>query len=367
LAEAKTAKAAAVRRTLSLDGRPVWDWNRVLTPRAVLLMIPVAAMVLWIYPYWCPGPRGDWEVVWRQDTASWGHGYLIPFLAVLIAHFRLTENPPTRLAPSAWGLVLILAGLVLRIAFQTLMFHYAFYLTFLLVVGGVIWLLLGWQVLKTLIVPVLYLGMMIPWDQKYYEQVALPLQTVAAVAAKNILSMGGMVIGLEGNVLHPKGSPPVGVAGACSGLHLLVTFVALGVLMAYCYRRPFWERVVMMVSSVPIAVLCNILRVSLMTASGHAVYLEAGAVGQGAPTWSASLPDAFWNLFPGPDLAARLLAFYESIMNPASFLHQSFGFAMLGLAFVLIWVEIKMIDMVFVDEDDAATPGARAPARTARR
>ena len=104
LAEAKTAKDAAANRMIALEVQPTWDWNRVLTPRAVLLMVPVAALVLWIYPYWCPlGSHGDWEVVWRKDNA-WGHGYLIPFLAVLIAHFRLMERPPARLRPArgAW-------------------------------------------------------------------------------------------------------------------------------------------------------------------------------------------------------------------------------------------------------------------------
>ena len=263
--------------------------------------------------------------------------------------------------------MLILAGLVLRIVFQTLMIHYIFYVTFLIVVAGIIWLCWGWPMLKTLLVPVLYLGLMIPWDQKYYDWVALPLQNLAAAAAEGILAMAGMEITRQGNVLHPQGSPEVGVAGACSGLHLLMTFVALGVLMAYSYRRPLWERAVMMASSVPIAVLCNIIRVSLMTASGHAVYIEAEAAGKGAPTWSASLPDAFWETLPGADLPSRLVALYNNIMNPDSYLHQSFGFAMLGLAFVLIWAELKLIDMMFVEEDNPAAARATVPGRSGRR
>ena len=207
MADVKTAKGVTTHRTATLNVQPAWDWNRVLTPRAVFLMLPVAAMVLWIYPYWCPGPRGEWEVIWRKDSA-WGHGYLIPFLAVLIAHFRLTERPLTRLAPSAWGLVLILAGLVLRIWFQTLMFHYAYWVTFLPVVAGVIWLLLGWPMLKTLVVPLLYLGLMIPWDQKYYDAIALRLQNLAAGGAEEILAMAGMNITRSGNVLTPLGPPP---------------------------------------------------------------------------------------------------------------------------------------------------------------
>jgi exosortase len=365
LAELRTAKTADTGRTISLNPRSAWDWNRVLTPHVVLKMIPVAALVLWIYPYWCPGPSGDWESRWRTDDA-WGHGYLVPFLAVLIVHFRLSEKAPARLSPSAWGLVLILVGLILRIVLQTVTTHqFPVWATFLPVVAGTIWLLLGWPMLKTLLVPVLYLGLMIPWDAKYYESFALPLQNLAAAVSESILSIGGMQITRDGNVLHPVGSPQVDVAGACSGLHLLMAFVALGILMAYAYRRPFWERIVMMASSIPIAVFCNIMRVSLMTASGHAVYMESLAAKKGAATWSTSVPDSFWNALSDKGLADSIMMLFNKIMDPHSYVHQSFGFAMLGVAFVMMWAEVKMIDMLFVEEGEPAL--ARAPQATRRR
>jgi exosortase len=361
LADGRTAKSVPAGHPAMLQPQPTWDWNRVLTPRAVLLILPVAALILWAYPYWCPGPGGDWEVRWRNESA-WSHGYLVPFLAVVIAHFRLTERPVLRLAPSAWGLVPLMAGLMIRIWSQTLMFAYPAYASFLLVVAGTIWLLLGWPMLRTLIVPVLYLGLMIPWEPKYYDQMALPLQNLGAAVSEKILAAGGMNITRDGNILKPYGSPDVGVAGACSGLHLLFTFVALGVLMAYMYRRSLWERILIMASSVPIAVFCNIIRVTLMTLASHAIFIEKEAVIHGKATWSTSVPNFIWNQLSGAEAAAKLGSLYENVMNPESYLHQSFGFAMLGLAFGLMWAELKLIDMLFVEEDETETKTTKTPA-----
>jgi exosortase/archaeosortase family protein len=266
----------------------------------------------------------------------------------------------------------------------------------------VVLLLLGRQMLRILWVPIVYLGLMIPWEQKYYEGLSLPLQNFAAVVSERVLALFGMAISRSGNVLQPEDSPAVGVAHACSGLHLLFTFVALGVLMAYMYRRPLWERLLIVASSFPIAVLCNVIRVVLMTGASHMIFLEGKAVAAGAPGWSGWIPTGVWqffwsgpgeparspdwlmhagasqqtvgyvspelwgNFFTGSDLAVSLSRFYESVMTPTSVLHQSFGFAMLGLAFVLMWLELKLIDKLFVDDEPAGSGGALASGRAAR-
>jgi len=377
LAEARTATVEAPRERGPVEVRPAWDWNQVLTPHGVLLILPVVALLVWAY--WYPFLR--WEAVWRRSPA-WNHGYLIPVMAVLIAHCRLQERAPRRIQPCLWGLALLLVALVLRVWAHTLMYGYPSEATFLPAVAGVVLLFLGWSMAKALWVPVVYLGLMIPWEAKYYDSVALPLQNFSAAATETLLSAFGMSLARRGNVLSPDGSPAVGVAGACSGLHLLFAFVALGVMMAFMYRRANWERALIMVSSVPIAVFCNIIRVILMTVSSHALFREGVALAEGMPGWSRYLPGPVLGLFAGPsaprppewqefvpaaawgnffvgsEVAVRLRNLYDSVMNPESYLHQSFGFLMLGLAFLLMWLELRAIDVFFIE--DAGAAGAPA-------
>jgi exosortase len=381
-----------------------WDWNRLLTPRIVFMMLPIVGLLGVAYAY----PLIRWELIWRNEDA-WSHGYLIPLLAVMVAHFRLKERPPARIQPCIWGLGLIVGGFVLRIWSRTMMFGYPGQVTFLAVVAGIILLVLGWEVFKAVWVSVVYLGLMIPWSSKYYEGIALPLQGAAAWGAEHILSLLGFILARDGNVLILS-SGRIAVAEACSGLRLLMAFVALGVLMAFMYRRAWWERAVIIGSSVPIAVFCNVIRVTLMGVSSEWLHAEADRLAQGAATWSAYAPQfTAWSglawvglvalvggvfllvmrggeerlarfatprraaglavagavlialtsgLRIGYETPAQLEEIRQVILNPKSGPHQAFGFAMLGLAFALMWLELRFIDLFFVDEPDSTETDA---------
>ena len=68
------------------------------------------------------------------------------------------------------------------------------------------------------------------------------------------------------------------VADACSGMRLLQAFVALGVAMAYLEYRPPVHRIILLFSTIPIAIICNIVRV-LLTAVIHIYIGEQYAQG----------------------------------------------------------------------------------------
>ncbi len=343
-----------------------WDWNRLLTPRIVFMMLPLVGLLVTVYAY----PLKQWELTWRHN-AAWSHGYLVPLLAVVVAHFRLKERPPRRLEPCIWGLGLIMAGCVFRIWARTMMFGYPGQVTFLLVAAGTVLLVLGWEVFKAVWVAVVYLGLMIPWNVKYYEGVALPLQRFAAGVTEQALWLfgyervspdvlrqwlqmhadeGARWVSREVNVLN-LASGPLTVAEACSGLHLLFAFVALGVLMAFMYRRAWWERALIMISSVPIAVFCNVVRVTLMALASDHLHFERLAVETGGSTW---LPAFVLSMFDGATVAAQVESLRQAVLNPESWLHQSFGFAMLALAFGLMWLELRFIDLFFVEDEGPA-------------
>jgi len=95
------------------------------------------------------------------------------------------------------------------------------------------------------------------------------MRQLAAVVASVLLNM---VKGLEAtahgvviDVIY-KGKPlepALDVAEACSGMRLLMAFVALGVAMAYLHYRPVWQRIILLAATIPIAIFCNIVRVTV--------------------------------------------------------------------------------------------------------
>ncbi len=42
-----------------------------------------------------------------------------------------------------------------------------------------------------------------------------------------------------------------------------MAFLALGVAMAYLHYRPVWQRIILLASTIPIAIFCNIVRVTV--------------------------------------------------------------------------------------------------------
>ncbi len=388
-----------------------WDWNRAITPGAVLRILPVVALA--VAAYWYPLVR--WEAVWSVNDA-WSYSYFVPVIALVIAHFRLEEKGARPIRPCIWGALLVLAAFVFRVWAQVTMFGYPGDVTFVLVALGLVLWLLGWEMFKVVWVSAAYLWLMIPWPDRIYGALALPAQRMAAVFAERFLLLVGIWVERAGNVLDLGAPGPITVAEACSGLRLLLAFVALGVLMAFIEKRAAWQRLLIVVSSVPIAVFCNFVRVTLMAVSSHTFYHEAVRVADGEPTWSSFFPrvvewtstawigvaliglGVFFVIFPGgrgwlgqlaswkaamayvvagvlvtlttahialgyPD-PAQLEDARQTILKPESAPHQAFGFAMLGLAFLLMWLELRLFDKLmtslFIEEPDTETHATHA-------
>jgi exosortase len=107
--------------------------------------------------------------------------------------------------------------------------------------------------------------------------------------------------------------PPLNVAEACSGMRLLMAFLALGVAMAYLHYRPAWQRIVLLASTIPIAIFCNIVRVTVT---------------------------GFIHIFVHPKYAQGIY-------------HDILGLAMLPLAFGLYGFLVWFMSSLFIEEAEA--------------
>ncbi len=206
---------------------------------------------------------------WYTDK-DWSHGFIIPLFSLYLINQRsgaiLSEKPK----PSIIGL-LALVFLLFLYPFNIVQLQYGYLrpLTMLAVLGAIVLFMTGWRIIKYAFVPVAFLFFAIPIPNRYYVRISMPLRTIGAAAAGAILDlMEGVEATVQGviiDVIH-HGQPletPLNVAEACSGMRLLMAFVALGVAMAYLHYRPIWQRLVLLASTVPIAIFCNIVRVTI--------------------------------------------------------------------------------------------------------
>jgi exosortase len=127
----------------------------------------------------------------------------------------------------------------------------------------------GWTLVKYTWLPISYLVFAVPLPQRYYVAFTMPMRKLASLIASALMNLvnglettaNGVVIDViyKGNRLEP----PLNVAEACSGMRLLMAFLALGVAMAYLHYRPVWQRIILLASTIPIAIFCNIVRVTV--------------------------------------------------------------------------------------------------------
>ena len=209
------------------------------------------------------------SLVYRwQDDSSWSHGFLIPLFSLYFLNHRKNEILSIQPKPNYLGLIFMMGGFLLY-AFNLAILRvgYANPLLMIGILGSIVLFLGGWKLLKSTLLPIVFLIFAVPPPPTYYAKMTLPMQKLAAEVATAFLNLFGSVEatlkGVTIDVIY-KGQlvePPISVAEACSGMRLLMAFLALGVAMANLYQRPLWQKIVLLASTIPIAIMCNCVRV----------------------------------------------------------------------------------------------------------
>jgi exosortase len=122
-------------------------------------------------------------------------------------------------------------------------------------------LVLGWKYLGRVATVLLFLCLMLPWPNRIQNAVTLPLQRWSTTSAVFCLELVGYEVRQDGNVIHIGGTS-VAVAEACNGLRMIMAFFVISGLVALLVKRTWWEKLVILASSLPIAFLCNTLRLA---------------------------------------------------------------------------------------------------------
>jgi exosortase len=209
------------------------------------------------------GLVGNWA-----ENQDYSHGFLIVPLSLYFLWERRERLRELPAEGSWWGLVpLALASATLFIGRLGVEYMNQ-RLSFVLLVNGLVLLLLGVRIYRVMAFPLLFLFLMVPLPQSIVNTIAFPLQLVAAGMAVEALHLIGVPALLEGNIIH-LANGPLFVAEACSGLRSLMALITLGVVFAYFFRRNLAERIVIVLSTIPIAIFVNAFRVALTGVLAH--------------------------------------------------------------------------------------------------
>jgi exosortase len=193
---------------------------------------------------------------------TYSHGYLVPLFAVYFLWARRERLDPAQLHPNWWGLLIVLLGTAMRLVFGYFSITSPDRFSIIPVLVGVCVALGGWHALAWAWPSIAFLLFMIPLPAGSDQFLTRPLQRMAAIASTYLLQSLGFVAESEGNViLLPDGE--LEVAEACSGLRMFMTFCALCTAIAALSHRSTIQRVIILASAFPLALICNVLRITL--------------------------------------------------------------------------------------------------------
>lgn len=208
---------------------------------------------------------------WRTD-GNWSHGWLVPVFSLYFLAIHRQQLKAATCRPNYLGALVIAAGLGLYYGALAWGYAYPQSLAMIPCMLGMVLLIWGNQVFHVAWFPICYLVFAMPLPRSMYFQVTLPLREFASrvsgwslgLLPKVYTSVQGVVIDYE----HGTQRGSLNVEEACSGMRLMMAFCSLGVAMAYLGDRPLWQRIIMIICCVPIAVFCNMIRV-LVTGVVH--------------------------------------------------------------------------------------------------
>ncbi len=199
--------------------------------------------------------------IWQREEYS--HGFLIPLISAYLIWQRRTQLAQTPIRSSWAGVVVAVAGVAIyflgMLASITTIDTYALVIVLL----GAALALLGWPAFRIVLVPLALLFLMNPIPSFFYNNLSSALQLISSQLGVAFMRVCGVSVFLEGNVID-LGNYKLQVAEACSGLRYLFPLMTLGVIVAYLFRGPVWTRWCLFLSTVPIAVLMNSLRIGII-------------------------------------------------------------------------------------------------------
>jgi exosortase len=182
----------------------------------------------------------------------------------------------------------------------------------IVVLGGLVLFLYGIAYFKTLLFPLIYLIFMVPLPAIVYTAIAFRLQLFVSMISAELIRLVGIAVYRNGNILEVAKVGPLAVEEACSGMRSIMALLALSSLLAYILYRTKLRQWILVAFALPVAVVTNIFRVTM----------------------------------------TGILSYYFGREMAEGWLHESFGWIVFVIAFALLWLVSKGLNLVLPEPKD---------------
>ena len=225
-----------------------------------------------------------WMVNTWEVQEEYGHGYIIPFISIFLIWQKKNIIEQLEFKNDWYGLLIVFIGLFLLVVgnISTLFViqQYGYVTTIL----GLIYAFTGRVAFKPIFVPLLLLFFMIPLPVFLLQGISGELQLISSEIGVAFIRLFDISVFLEGNVID-LGVYKLQVVEACSGLNYLFPLMTLAFISAYFFTGSWWKKAVIFLSSIPITILMNSIRI--------------GAIGVTVEYWGPKMAEGVLHDFEG--------------------------------------------------------------------
>jgi exosortase len=248
--------------------------NTVVTrsPLGARELVWIALPALLLFALFFPTLRDTAFICWEDEDYS--HGLLLPFIAIYFVYTNWDRigpkffDPTVRAGFSLSGLLLLAAGMTIFLLGEIANLLYIRWFAFFPAAAGMLFLVFSPARAAPFIGPLLLNFMAKPLPDSLVPKLFFPLQVMAAKVSARMLELLNVPVYLKGNIIEIPGMQLM-VEEACSGLRSLMALLTVAFIVLYSIELPFIAKVVLVTSSVFIAIALNVVRVAATGVLAH--------------------------------------------------------------------------------------------------
>lgn len=215
---------------------------------------------------------------WSDPANDSSHGKIIPFAVLGLLWWRRREL--VKSATGVWwpgliGLALALALHVLGFVVQQPRISMIGLFSGMWVLTGLVW---GRETLKVTFFPFVIFAFCLPMGGTFAQGLTLPLRLGAAKGAefitKDLLDVSVIRVGTK--LMDPAGVfGSFDVAAECSGIRSFIALLAITTIFSVLTMRSYWKRGLMILATIPLSLLCNIMRITTIIMAANTFKTQA--------------------------------------------------------------------------------------------
>ena len=197
---------------------------------------------------------------WERDDFS--YCYLIPFIVFYLLWEKKENFRKQMVSPSWIGILPLLLSILFYWFGELGGEYYVIFISSWLLLIAICLLNFGIKKTITILFPLCFILTMFPLPALINNRITLYLKILSTKIGVVMIQIYGMSAYREGNVID-LGFTQLQVVDACSGLRYLYPMIVLSLLVSYFYQAQLWKKIILIVSSVPLTIFSNSLRIAL--------------------------------------------------------------------------------------------------------